>query len=383
MAALRPVTPPPEPVPAESPRNEDALGQILALLMDPRNYTVGRLGDLVTRAFGTSPSGLWGAVLTAAASTALRILLPVLAGLAAGDLARSPIARWALIGGLLGLLDLVVALRVRKSDRLHVDMLALVATMERPDEVRALAALVRGRWRLSLNVAFAAVTGGLALGAFVLLAPTAFADLPAGSRVLLGILAYELGEFAYLYVGFMPAFLARLARSEQRLFWLNPLGSDPVRRTLHSAGVNYGFVGLAVTEYIVLSVILVPLESALLIPVVGLFTVIGYVAVGMAALRTRSTVRTIATRVRDRHLGVLEGRIDGFGSRLGSLTPSENDELRHLVDTYRAVREMPTSPSTSQTFGHAARALLIPTIGFLLAVLSEVYAERLLDQLLP
>jgi hypothetical protein len=218
---------------------------------------------------------------------------------------------------------------------------------------------------------------------FVLVAPSAFAELPTGSVVLLGILAYELGEFVSLYIGFLPAFLAQLARSEHRLFWLNPLESDPVRRTLHSAGVNYSLVGLAVTQYVVLSVILVSLDSALLVPVAGTFTVIGYVAVGVAVVRTRSAVRTVATRVRDRHLSVLEDRIDGFGSRLGSLTPAENDELRHLVETYRSVRDVPTSPSTSETFGHAAKALLIPTLGFLLAIMSEVYAERLLDQLLP
>jgi hypothetical protein len=359
------------------------MGQILAGLMDPTNYTVGRLGDLVSRGFGASPSGLWAAVLTGTTSATLRIVLPVLAGLAAGDLAGSPIARWGLIGGLLGLLDLMVSLRVRKSDRLHTDMLALVGTMVRPDEVRTLAALVRSRWRLALNMASGAVTGGLALGAFVLVAPSAFAELPAGSKVLLGILAYELGEFAYLYIGFMPAFLAQLARSEHRLFWLNPVQSEPVQRTLHSAGVNLGFVGLAVTEYIALSIYLVSLDSALLIPVAGIFTVVGYVAVGVCLVTMRQAVRTIATQVRARHLRVLEHRIEAFGERLGSLTPAENDELRHLVETYRVVGEVPTSPSTSETVGHAAKALLIPTLGFLLAVMSEVYAERFLDQLLP
>jgi hypothetical protein len=44
---------------------------------------------------------------------------------------------------------------------------------------------------------------------------------------------------------------------------------------------------------------------------------------------------------------------------------------------------MPTSLSSSETLGHAGKALIVPTVGLLLAVMSEVYAERLLDQLLP
>lgn len=384
MTALKPVTPPPEPEASDSIRQrEEQVRQIQDWLMSPANYTVGRLGVFVARRFRVAPSSERGALLTGVASGTVRFVLPVLASLAAGDLGGSPVARWGVVAGLLGLLDVAMARRMRKSDRAHMDLLALVETMKHDDDVGALRLLVRRRWRLGLNVAFAATAAGLALVSFVLVAPSAVGKLPAGSVVLLGIVAYELGEFVALYIGFLPAFLARLARSEHRLFWLNPLDSEPVRRTLHSAGINYGLVGLAVTQYVVLSAFLVSLDSALLVPVAGTFTVIGYVAVGVAVVQTRRAARTIATRVRDRHLGVLEVRIDEFGDRLGSLTPAENEELRHLVETYRSVRDMPTSPGTSETFGHAAKALLIPTLGFLLAVLSEVYAERLLDQLLP
>jgi hypothetical protein len=351
--------------------------------MAPANYSVGRLGILVARAFGVDPSSAGGAVLTGTASATVRLALPVLAGLAAGDLAQSPVGRWALIAGVLGMLDLAVSRRMRKSDPLHKDLLALVDTLQQESELRALASLLRRRWRLSRNMGFAAVTAGLAMVSFVLVAPSAFEGLPAGSAVLLGVLAYELGEFVYLYIGLLPAFLSQLARSEHRLFWLNPLESEPIRRTLHSAGVNYTIVGFAVTQYVVLSAFLVSLESPLLIPVAGTFTVIGYVAVGVAVVQTRRAARTIAVSVRDRHLRVLEDRIEAFGDRLAGLTPAENDELRHLLETYRAVREMPTRPSTSETFGHAAKALIIPTLGLLIAVMSEVYAERLLDQLLP
>lgn len=382
MATLRPVNQPPE-TPLVGRRREEQVQEIQDWLMSPANYTVGRLGVLVARPFGVAPSSNRGAALTGLASTTFRFVLPVLAGFVVGDLAGSPVGRWAVVAGLLGLLDFAMARRMRKSDRAHMNLLALVETMEHDDDVEALRQLVKRRWRLGLNMAFATTASGIAMASFALVAPSALSELDVGSAVLLGIVAYELGEFVALYIGFLPAFLAKLARSEHRLFWLSPLDSDPVRRTLHSAGINYGLVGLAVTQYVVLSAFLVSVDSALLVPVAGTFTVIGYVAVGVAVVQTRRAARTIASRVRDRHLRALEDRIDGFGSRLGSLSPTEGDELRHLVETYRAVREMPTNPSRSETFGHAAVALVIPTLGFFLAVMSEVYAERLLDTLLP
>lgn len=125
------------------------------------------------------------------------------------------------------------------------------------------------------------------------------------------------------------------------------------------------------------------LDSPLVLPVVATFTAVGYLAVGTALVSIRRIVRALTRGVRDRHLAVLQDRIEGYGRRLGALSPAENDELRHLVETYRSVREMTNSPSTSETFGHAAKALFIPTLGLLIAVLTEVHAERLLDQFLP
>lgn len=184
-------------------------------------------------------------------------------------------------------------------------------------------------------------------------------------------------------LSFMPGFLARVGRAEHRLFWLSPLDSEPVRRTLQTSGSAVGVVGLAVTLYIVLSALAVGLDSPLVLPVVATFTAVGYLAVGTALVSIRRNVRALTRGVRDRYLAVLQDRIEGYDHRLGALAPAENDELRHLVETYRPVRDAPTKPSAPESFGQAARALLIPTLGFFLAVLSGVYAERLHDQLLP
>lgn len=383
MTALRPVTPPPEPEPAPPRAGIEAdAQQIREWLFSPVHTTTGRLGSVVTRPFGIQAASRLGAVVTGLAGAALRFLVPVLAGLAAGDLTESPVGTWAVIAGVLGVLDVVTTLRSQNVE-IQTAIFALLRTLERQSDADDMLLFTRRRWRLVLNATFGAGVSVLTLLVFALAAPSAFDALPVGSAAMLGVLAYELGEYGYLYVGFLPAFFARLARREHRLFWLSPLDSEPIRETLHAAGMAMSVVGLVITQTILLSVFLVSLESPLFLPVVATFTGIGYVAIAVTVVGMRRSVRTIAMGVRDRHLRVLEDRIDDFGSRLASLTPAENDELRHLVETYRAVREMPTSPSRSETFGHAAVALLIPTFGFLIAVLTEVYAERLLDQLLP
>lgn len=385
MTGLRPVNQPPESQ-ASTPRPSPAIaadGQAIRdWLFSPMHYPMGRLSALVKRALGISETSWLGAVAGGVAGAAVRFSLPLLAGLVVGELAESPVGTWALIAGLLGAIDIVSSLR-SQSTEVQGGLFALVATLEHEGDARALLDLTRRRWRIGINAAFGVGFSAASLIAFALWAPASFDALSVGSVVLLGILAFDLGQFGYLYLSFMPGFVARLTRADHRLFWLSPLDSPPVRRMLHATGVAVSTVGWMITIYIVMSVPLVSLDSSLLLPVVTTFTVFGYVAVAVCLLSIRRGIRRLSAHVRDRHLAVLQDRIDGYGQRLGSLTPAENDELRHLVETYRAVREMPTSPSTSETLGHAAKALLIPTLGFFLAVMSEVYAERLLDTLLP
>lgn len=385
MTALRPVNPPPEPEP-ETPHPSPAIAAdaqaIREWLFSPVNDADARLGVMLSRASGVPETSRLGAVLVGVGAGAIRFLLPLLGGLLAGELGQSPVGSWALIAGLLGTVQVAASLHSQNAE-IQSGIFGLVDTLEHEGDAHDLLDFTRRRWRVTITTVFGAAVSVISLVAIAIAAPAAFDALPVGSTVLLGILAFSLGELAYLYVSFMPGFLARVARADHTLFWLSPLDSEPVRRTLQAAGSAVGAVGLLVTLTIVLSAMVVGLDSPLVLPVVATFTTVGYLAVGICLMSIRRSVGTLTRRVRDRHLAVLQDRIAGYGHRLGSLTPAENDELRHLVETYRSVRDAPTDPRASETFGHAARALLIPTLGFLLAVMSEVYAERLLDQLLP
>ena len=381
MTALRPVPHPESAAPAVDVEAE--VRAIREHLFSARNYLVGRLALLVTQPFGIEPYSARGAVVTGLASGSVRFFVPVLAGLAVGELGQSPIGRWALIATLLGVLDVVTTYRMRQPSEEQTNMTALLETIEKPRDAHELLLFTRRRYRLGLSAAFSVGVSLLALVAFAVVAPSALDALPVGSVVLLAILILETGELVYQDVLFMTPFIARLGRFEHRLFWLSPLDSEPVRRMLRSFGDVQVFVGFGVTQQLVLAVVLVGLDSGLLLPVVALLTSIGYLTIAVLVMAVRRSLRQVATRSRDRNMAVLQTRIDAFGPRLGRLTPAEADELQHLVETYRTVRDASTSASTSETFGHAAKALVIPTVGFLLAVMSEVYAERLLDQLLP
>ncbi|HSL26074.1 MAG TPA: hypothetical protein VLA54_07295, partial [Acidimicrobiia bacterium] len=87
--------------------------------------------------------------------------------------------------------------------------------------------------------------------------------------------------------------------------------------------------------------------------------------------------------VRDQRLRGLQHRIDVFGPRYTELSLRESEQLGHLIDLYDRIRDAPTTPTTTRTVMHAAVGLIIPTIMFVVTVFGEVYAERVLDFLLP
>ena len=115
---------------------------------------------------------------------------------------------------------------------------------------------------------------------------------------------------------------------------------------------------------------------------VAAMTLSGYLATIVSDIGVRSSVRTIVRRHKEDTLERLQRRIDDFGPRIGDLTPTESERLQGLLRTFAAVRDAPASPSRSETIGHAVTALAVPGMGFFLAVLAEVYAERLLSQVL-
>ena len=61
----------------------------------------------------------------------------------------------------------------------------------------------------------------------------------------------------------------------------------------------------------------------------------------------------------------------------------ESEQLRELLFLHDRIRDAPSSPSATHTLLRAAAGLIVPTIVFIITVLGEVSAERLLDTILP
>lgn len=346
-------------------------------------FVMARLASLASRRLAINLDVGRGLVLVGVAGALIRLGLPVLAALAFGQLGESPVLRWALIAAILGTLDAGSTQRHRASNPAFHDFSALLRTIRHDDDRHELVMFTRRWYRLRVSAAFAAGVALCVLQACALAAPVAFSALPVGSVVLLGVLVYEVGETAFFTVGFMTPFLAREARFDHRLFWLNPVASTPVRRVLSAWARMVGLMGIGSTGYLVLAIFLVSPGSPLLLPVVAAFTLAGYVATIVALVGLRRSISAITGWILDQGTETLERRISAYEARLDSLAPHESEELARLVLMYKAVRAAPTTPHAWETLGHAARALLVPTLTFVLAVSSEVYAEHLLDRLLP
>jgi hypothetical protein len=361
----------------------DGLPEIERRLLAADSFVLGRVAVGVTGRLHLNPRQGWGVVVVVLLGAGIRLGLPVTAALAFGQLAESPVTRWALIAVILGALDAVGMYRHREANPAVRYFSALLGTIGRHEDVADLVAFTRRWYRLPYAAGFALVVALLVLLASALTSPAGLADLPVGSLLLLTMLAYEVGEIAFFTVGFMTPFLAREARYAHDLFWLNPVQSTPIRHELHAWAAGVGFVGIGVTVYVVLAVVLVSPGSPLMLPVVAAFTVVGYVGTAIALVSLRRSIATIAGRIRDESIEVLERQIAAYRGRLDSLGPHESEELERLTGLYETVLAAPTSPRLSETLGHAARAMLAPTRTFLIAVSSEVYAERLFERLLP
>ncbi len=364
---------------------EVVLAEVQARMMSLSGaYVVGWVALLLARHLGLDLERPRGAVVVGLATGAVRLFAPVAVTLVMAEWDSGvPVWRWALIAGVAGGLDGLSIRRHRESGtRMHA-YTSLLATIEGESAPRELLAFVRRWYRFRVSGPMAATVAALVLLGCASSAPAEFAELPVGSVVLLGILSYEVGEFVFFGPGFMVPFLLKEGHYEHRLPWLYPADAEPVRRTVRAWAEWVFLGGIAITVYVVFAALLVLPSWPVATAAVALFIVVGYVSTFASYFAVRSSVRSIASRIRDRHLQDLRDRVDVREPRTGRLSGAEAEELEHLVGLYAMVRAMPTTPSTSETLGHAAKALVIPTLAFFLAVLSEVYAERLLDRLLP
>jgi hypothetical protein len=380
-AALSPVpTPDPTRRSAEFEADLDRLRETMVTW--PETYVVGRLTRAVQRIPLGRPMTAVQRVMGAAVAIALRLLVPVVVTTATASWAGAPVWTWFGIALFHGAMEASWGVAVA-DPFLEKQVVALPAALERAADLRRLIDFTNQRWRARFYAPAAVAIALLILAAAALVAPDSLRAVHPGSLGLIALVLYEFGEeraMRFLYF--------RLYRDESRyphrLSWLSPADSPAVQGllSLWRKLTVINAVGLTM-DFIFVVLLLAPDSvSALLAPIVG-FALAAVVFDTVAILTVRTSVQRIVQHTRGSALESLRQRIEGLEPRTRELTTAESEELRALLATYAAVRESSTGPSGSETLGHALSALAIPALAFFLAVMAEVYAERLLDQFLP
>lgn len=382
MAAVSPL-PPPEPAPAPRSAAFEADLALLrtAMITWPMTGLISRLTQRVLRRSYQQLVTTAQRVALGVVATLLRFLGPVGVTTATTSWAGAPVWTWLGVAAFVGASEAYGA-RVGSESSMERTV-ALPAVIDREADLRELLAFTRRWWRPGVYVPAAVVIALVVLAATAVVAPDEFRALHPGSLALLALLLYEYGESASMRLIYFMLY-AKESRYLHRLSWLSPFDSPPIQSLL-SIWRQAAIVGsLLMTMSFVLAAILIAPASVtvLLAPVAG-FTLVTLVIDTASMMSVRTSVQGIVRHTKEAALESLRERIEGLEPRTRELTPAESEELQALLATYAAVREAPTGPTGAQTFGHAISALAIPAIAFFLAVMAEVYAERLLNQLLP
>ena len=380
-AALSPV-PPREPDP-RSPEFEADLARLREVMITwPQTYLVGRLTSALLRLPAGQPRTTAQRVRGGAVAIALRLLVPVAAMALTSSWAGAPVWMWLGITAFHGILEASWGAGV-VDPFFQRHVIALPATLERHADLRRLLDFTTQRWRARYYAPVAVMIALLVLAAGALVAPGGLRTLHPGSLALIALVLYEFGEeraMRFLYFGLYE----HESRYPHRLSWLSPADDPAVQAMLslwRKVTVGNG-IGLAMDFIFVVLLVAPDSLPALLAPIAG-FALAAVVLDTASLLSVRRSLQRIVRNNQDATLGSLRERIEGLEPRGKQLTPAESEELRALLATYAAVRDAPTGPSGAETFGHAVTALAIPALTFFLAVMAEVYAERLLDQILP
>ena len=354
-------------------------------------FAFHRVEDRIRRSLGLPPfsppvvigAGLFGA--------GARLLLALVATALAGDWAGIPWGRWIPVLAFYGVFDATQAWRTPPPDvpmgpavrRIVDDWTALLPTISDEAGVRDLDGFLRRRLRLPWLVLAGAAVVAIVFTYLRLAAPEALAALSAGTLVLLALVVFDVGP-VIVYEGMVEmAFWSREARYDHDLFWPSPVDSPQVQTAIRMNTVMGFATGVWITIYLILAVVLVSWSSPLVLPLAVAFLVICYLTTFLQVISVRGSIQTIVERSRRKRLQGLQDRIAAFGPRYDELTPDEWSRLRGLLDLHNMVRDAPSTPTAAHTLVRAAAGLIIPSLLFVVTVFGEVYAERILDAILP
>ncbi|MEX1280153.1 MAG: hypothetical protein AB1Z55_05480, partial [Acidimicrobiia bacterium] len=348
-----------------------------------------RLADRIRRRLGVPFYSVGASIIGGLVGVGARLAPALLVASIADDWLRIPWSRWAVVLVFYGLFDGLVRMFTAPLDERPLpaagamvdDSMALLPTIIQESDVAELAAFTR-RWvSLPVSCTVGAIVLAVTLGAAWVVVPEGVAELDGGTLVLLAIVLFDFGSVAVWPVNWQ--LMARESAYDHELLWASPADSPEVRRAM-SQVTGFGWATVFwISLYLVVAVVLVSWSSPVVVPVAAGFLAFGYVATLLDTLGARAGIQRIVQRARELRLAPLQRRIRAYGPRYDDLSPQEAARLRDLMELHDRVRDAPSTPTASRTLLHTLAALLVPTVLFLISVSGEVYAERVLDAILP
>ena len=204
--------------------------------------------------------------------------------------------------------------------------------------------------------------------------------IPGGSLLVIGFLAYQIGEIACNNL--LMCFEARnFSVMEHALFRFNPLDTYNLQRAI--IGYNqFGLVtSLVMTFFIASSGILLPNSAYLANPVWVFLLLAVYLIVILAVILPRYYVQKIVQQTKRKELIPIQQKINYMFDQLMDLNQKEHDEMLRMVKVLDMISKAPESCLPFSTIGRLFGTLVLPTITFILAVLGEAYISTLLQQI--
>lgn len=379
----------PAGTPVRSARFEAAVEEIRRRYGSDVYFVFRRPENWIRRRLGVPYYSVMASVTMGMVGVASRLGLALLATALAGDWARVNWAGWAIVLGFYAFVDSVARLAMPPLDepprpgfkRMLDDATALLPTLAHESDAEELAAFARRWMRLSTAAVGGALVTVTTLGSAWLLMPDALSRVAAGTLVLIAIILFDFGSVTVTPVEW--ALMTREARYDHDLFWASPADSPEVETAVSTYTGFAWATGLWMTFYMILTIVLVSWSSPLVLPIAAGFTVFGYATVIVTTFGIRASVQKIVLRARERQLAPLRERIAALDPRTADLSVGESEQLHRLLDLYASIRDAPVAISASHALLHTAAGLLVPTVMFFISVSGEVYAERILDSILP
>ena len=326
------------------------------------------LTSLPARIFKKDPYRSLPGLLLTAATCILIVMVPLLViTRLAGTWNDANMPKWIWVSVFYGVLMAIVGPLTVRADE---DLITLHSSIATAQGLRRLIAWDLRWFSYPVNITLTTLFTFLSLMAVLAVHRfTGNYPIPVGTQVL--------GFYAFILVGALAASLSLLAcetplliREEYRLFRHNPAHTLSLQRSLRGYNRLVGNDSLFITLIILLSLILLPSASGLMLPVALMLLGLAYSSIALLMIISRYILGQIIRKAKERELAILQNRISALWDRLLEMDENESNELERLEKSYDRLAATPqTLLNLGQAINTFMAAIFFPTLSTIVSYL--------------